>query len=71
MGANKSLVIQGLGVHVEENGLINIRFEGVHGSPSVSGICIRKSRRLMSEFASEIEHSSLQVSDLLLEGMKI
>ncbi|CAA7387648.1 unnamed protein product [Spirodela intermedia] len=76
VGANKSLVILDVGVSVEENGVIYIKFEGAHGSPSVSGICIRQAQRMIdsspgrtvgksghhlcNKCASEIKHSPMQ-----------
>ncbi|MQL76669.1 hypothetical protein Taro_009071 [Colocasia esculenta] len=55
VGANKSLQIVDVGVTVSENGVICIKFEGVHGSPSVSGICIRKAHTTLAPLRKE-EH---------------
>ncbi|KAJ9670289.1 hypothetical protein PVL29_026684 [Vitis rotundifolia] len=46
VGANKPVQLVDLRVPVKEDGLIVIRFEGVNGSPMVSGICIRKAPML-------------------------
>lgn len=42
VGANKALQLVDFRVSVKEDGIIAIKFEGVNGSPLVSGICIRK-----------------------------
>ncbi|KAE9466265.1 hypothetical protein C3L33_01842, partial [Rhododendron williamsianum] len=42
VGANKPLQLVDSRVSVTDDGLIIIRFEGVNGSPLVSGICIRR-----------------------------
>ncbi|XP_023887362.2 kinesin-like protein KIN-14R [Quercus suber] len=46
VGANKPLQVVNLRVLMKEDGVIVIRFEGVNGSPVVSGICIRKAPKL-------------------------
>ncbi|KAK0603410.1 hypothetical protein LWI29_004680 [Acer saccharum] len=71
VGANKPLQLVDSRVSVKEDGVIVIRFEGVNGSPAVSGICIRRAAevsvpRLSHEYlkcnncAAEIEVSSNQ-----------
>ncbi|KAL2905874.1 Kinesin-like protein KIN-14R [Bienertia sinuspersici] len=45
-GANKPLQLVESRVLVKEDGMIQIRFEGVHGCPLVSGICIRRAPKL-------------------------
>lgn len=35
---------------MKEDGVIVIRFEGVNGSPVVSGICVRKAPKLSGSF---------------------
>ncbi|XP_050207091.1 kinesin-like protein KIN-14R isoform X2 [Mercurialis annua] len=42
VGANKPLQLVDSRVSVKENGTVLIKFEGIIGSPVVSGICIRK-----------------------------
>lgn len=42
VGANKPLQLVDLRVSVVDNGVILIRFEGLCGTPTVCGICIRK-----------------------------
>ncbi|EEF29993.1 kinesin-like protein KIN-14R isoform X2 [Ricinus communis] len=42
VGANKPLQLVDSRVSVKEDGVILIRFEGIIGSPVVSGLCIRK-----------------------------
>ncbi|XP_058069432.1 kinesin-like protein KIN-14R [Magnolia sinica] len=42
VGANQPFQLVDARVHVEENRAMAIRFEGIHGSPIVCGICIRK-----------------------------
>lgn len=46
VGANKPLQLVDLRVSMKDDGVIVIRFEGVNGSPVVSGICIRKAPKL-------------------------
>lgn len=45
VGANKPLQLVDTVVSVREEGVLVIRFEGVNGSPAVSGIGIRKATR--------------------------
>ncbi|KAL1833550.1 hypothetical protein ACET3Z_003201 [Daucus carota] len=42
VGANKPLQLVDSRVSVKDDGVVVIRFEGVYGSPIVSGICIRR-----------------------------
>lgn len=44
VGANKALQALDVRVSVGEDGVLVIRFEGVNGSPIVSGICIKRPR---------------------------
>ncbi|KAL5755256.1 hypothetical protein ACOSP7_023476 [Xanthoceras sorbifolium] len=71
VGANKPLQLVDSRASVKEDGVIVIRFEGVNGSPAVSGICIRRAAevsvpRLSHEYlkcnncTAEIEISSTQ-----------
>ncbi|KAK2656623.1 hypothetical protein Ddye_009675 [Dipteronia dyeriana] len=71
VGANKPLQLVDSRASVKEDGVIVIRFEGVNGSPAVSGICIRRAAevsvpRLSHEYlkcnncTAEIEVSSNQ-----------
>ncbi|GAB4848809.1 Kinesin-like protein KIN-14R [Ancistrocladus abbreviatus] len=46
VGANKPLQLVDSRVSVKEDGKVVIRFEGVLGSPVVSGICIRRAPKL-------------------------
>ncbi|XP_038977497.1 kinesin-like protein KIN-14E [Phoenix dactylifera] len=46
VGANKPLQLVDIRVPVLENGVIVIRFEGISGTPTVCGICIRKAPKL-------------------------
>lgn len=46
VGANKPLQLVDLRVSVNDDGMVVIRFEGVNGSPVVSGICIRRAHKL-------------------------
>ncbi|KAK6923256.1 Malectin domain [Dillenia turbinata] len=72
VGANKPLQVVDLRVNLKEEGEIVIRFEGVHGSPVVSGICIREAPKQTSlpekheylvcnNCTAEIEVSSTQM----------
>ncbi|KAK9096668.1 hypothetical protein Sjap_022165 [Stephania japonica] len=45
VGANKPLQLLGIRVSVGDNGVIVLRFEGVHGSPMISGICIKRASK--------------------------
>lgn len=42
VGANKPLQLVDSRVSVKEGGALVIRFEGINGSPVVSGICVRR-----------------------------
>ncbi|KAK4480114.1 hypothetical protein RD792_013171 [Penstemon davidsonii] len=42
VGSNKPLQFVGARVSIKDDGILVLRFEGVHGSPLVSGICLRK-----------------------------
>jgi len=42
VGANKPLQLVDSRVSVKDDGVLAIKFEGIIGSPVVSGICIRK-----------------------------
>ncbi|XP_022751140.1 kinesin-like protein KIN-14R isoform X1 [Durio zibethinus] len=46
VGANKPLQVVDLRVSVKEDGQIAMRFEGVIGSPTVCGICVRKAQNI-------------------------
>lgn len=46
VGANKPLQLVDLRVSVKDDGMVVIRFEGVNGSPVVSGICIRRAPKI-------------------------
>lgn len=46
VGANRPLQVADVRVTVERDGLLSIRFEGVNGSPIVSGICIKEATKL-------------------------
>jgi kinesin family protein C2/C3 len=50
VGANKPLQLVDLRVSMKENGVIVVRFEGVNGSPVVSGICVRKAPKVSGNF---------------------
>ncbi|XP_038982528.1 kinesin-like protein KIN-14E isoform X2 [Phoenix dactylifera] len=71
VGANKPLQLVDIRVLVLDNGVIVIRFEGISGTPTVCGICIRKAPKLSAPLvkpehlicnkcASEIEFSPTQ-----------
>ncbi|XP_057962155.1 kinesin-like protein KIN-14R [Malania oleifera] len=46
VGANKPLQLVDTRVSVKEDGVLVIKFEGLHGSPVVSGICIRRAPKV-------------------------
>lgn len=52
VGANKPLQLVDIGVSVKEEGTVVVRFEGISGSPAVSGICIRRASRVLSGTAT-------------------
>lgn len=54
VGANKPLQLVDYRITVKEDGMMVIRFEGVQGSPVVSGICIRKAPKLAGTFLTQI-----------------
>lgn len=47
VGANKPLQLVDVRVTVGEDGMIQIRFEGVNGNPVVSGICIKEAHKVL------------------------
>ncbi|KAJ4965273.1 hypothetical protein NE237_017122 [Protea cynaroides] len=55
VGANRPLQLVDARVSVGEDAAIVIRFEGVHGSPLVSGICIRRAPKV-SASQEKAEH---------------
>ncbi|KAK9271462.1 hypothetical protein L1049_027053 [Liquidambar formosana] len=80
VGANKPLQLVDVRVTVGEDGAIVIRFEGVHGNPIVSGICIKQAPKLLASqvksghlicnnCAAEIEISSAQDKDIRMKSM--
>ncbi|OIT38073.1 PREDICTED: kinesin-like protein KIN-14R isoform X2 [Nicotiana attenuata] len=56
VGANKPLQLVDSRVSIKDNGVLLIKFEGIIGSPVVSGICIRKAPEVS---ASQAEHDRL------------
>lgn len=52
VGGNKPLQVVDLRVAVKKDGIIVIRFEGVSGTPMVSGICIRRAPQVSASRAS-------------------
>ncbi|KAI7979213.1 Kinesin-like protein KIN-14E [Camellia lanceoleosa] len=64
VGANKPLQLVDSRVSVKDDGLIVIRFEGVNGSPLVSGICIRRASKLS---ALQVKHEYLVCSNCAAE----
>ncbi|XP_021714041.1 kinesin-like protein KIN-14R [Chenopodium quinoa] len=63
-GANKPLRLVDCRVTVKEDGMILIRFEGVSGSPIVSGICIRKAPKLAD---SQVKHEVFRCQNCAAE----
>ncbi|KAK4356322.1 hypothetical protein RND71_025293 [Anisodus tanguticus] len=64
VGANKPLQLVDSRVSVKENGILVIKFEGIIGSPVVSGICIRKAPKAS---ASQAEHDRLTCKNCAAE----
>ncbi|KAH7847341.1 hypothetical protein Vadar_024947 [Vaccinium darrowii] len=56
VGANKPLQLLDVRVTVGEDGMIQIRFEGVNGNPVVSGICIKEAPKVL---APQVKQGSL------------
>lgn len=46
IGANRPLQLEDVRISVGPNGVIVIRFQGINGSPIVSGICIKEAPNL-------------------------
>ncbi|XP_004250527.1 kinesin-like protein KIN-14R [Solanum lycopersicum] len=64
VGANKPLQFVDSRVSIKDNGILLIRFEGIIGSPVVSGICIRKAPKAS---ASQAEHDRLTCKNCATE----
>ncbi|XP_049380688.1 kinesin-like protein KIN-14R [Solanum stenotomum] len=64
VGANKPLQFVDSRVSIKENGILLIKFEGIIGSPVVSGICIRKAPKAS---ASQAEHDRLTCKNCATE----
>ncbi|GAA0168157.1 microtubule binding motor protein [Lithospermum erythrorhizon] len=56
VGANRSLQLVDSRVFIKDDGVLLLKFEGVIGSPIVSGICIR---RAMCTSVNQLQHDSL------------
>ncbi|RRT77544.1 hypothetical protein B296_00007222 [Ensete ventricosum] len=79
VGANKPLQLVDLRVSVVDDGNLLVSFEGLSGTPTVSGICIRKAPPLSdlvkpehltcSKCATEIEVSPLKIKQLTFTRM--
>lgn len=54
VGSNKALQIVNLPVLVKDDGIVNLKFRGIHGSPLVSGICIKKATHISGIHCSDI-----------------
>ncbi|CAI9116115.1 OLC1v1017184C1 [Oldenlandia corymbosa var. corymbosa] len=68
VGANKPLRLEDVRVTVTANGLLSIRFQGLCGSPIVSGICIKEEPKFPafqeSRRYSEVNSFSFENKDL-------
>ncbi|KAI3699199.1 hypothetical protein L2E82_43323 [Cichorium intybus] len=64
VGANKPLQLVDLRVSVKNNESIVIRFEGIIGSPLISGICIRRAPKLHD---SDVKHEFLRCQNCATE----
>ncbi|KAJ9674053.1 hypothetical protein PVL29_023548 [Vitis rotundifolia] len=62
--ANKPLQLVDVRVSVTKDGMITVSFEGVHGSPVINGICIRRAPQLA---ASEVKHGSITCNNCAAE----
>ncbi|XP_059590614.1 kinesin-like protein KIN-14R isoform X2 [Vitis vinifera] len=62
--ANKPLQLVDVRVSVTKDGMITVSFEGVHGSPVINGICIRRAPPLA---ASEVKHGSIACNNCAAE----
>lgn len=50
VGSNKPLQLVGARVAIKDGGILVLRFEGIIGSPVVSGICVRRAPRTSGIF---------------------
>lgn len=46
VGANKPVQLVDFRVSIKEDGMLMLRFEGVHGSPVINGICLRRAPKV-------------------------
>ncbi|PIN20753.1 Kinesin (KAR3 subfamily) [Handroanthus impetiginosus] len=53
VGSNKPLQLVGAHVSIKDDGILVLRFEGILGSPVVSGICVRRAPKMS---ASQLTH---------------
>ncbi|GAY38819.1 hypothetical protein CUMW_039610 [Citrus unshiu] len=65
VGANKPLQLVDIGVSVKEEGTVVVRFEGISGSPAVSGICIRRASKVLS--VPQTSHEFLKCNNCAAE----
>ncbi|KAA8528377.1 hypothetical protein F0562_035732 [Nyssa sinensis] len=64
VGANKPLQLVDIRVTVGDDGVIVIRFEGVHGIPVVSGICVKEAPKL---HATQVKQDCLKCNNCAAE----
>ncbi|KAI3451268.1 hypothetical protein Pfo_007933 [Paulownia fortunei] len=80
VGSNKPLQVVGARVAIKDDGILILRFEGILGSPVVSGICVRRAPKtsasqLNREYfvckncSTEIEYPSGQKKVLRMKSM--
>ncbi|KAH9664288.1 kinesin-like protein KIN-14R [Citrus sinensis] len=65
VGANKPLQLVDIRVSVKEEGTVVVRFEGISGSPAVSGICIRRASKVLS--VPQTSHEFLKCNNCAAE----
>lgn len=56
VGFNKPLQVNGARAAVKDDGILLLRFEGVFGSPIVSGICVRRAPKSSGIFFSHLNN---------------
>uniref|UniRef100_A0A7N0TDB9 Kinesin motor domain-containing protein n=1 Tax=Kalanchoe fedtschenkoi TaxID=63787 RepID=A0A7N0TDB9_KALFE len=65
VGSNKPLQIVNLRASVKDDGVMRLKFDGIHGSPLVSGICIKKATNISAHHgAHECKNCSAEIAKL-------
>lgn len=56
VGSNKPLQLVGAKVAIKDDGILVLRFEGILGSPVVSGICVRRAHKSSGFYISQLNY---------------